>query len=64
MNNFSKNCLPIAFLIYINKVYLPLNYGDDEQTNFVAKVKNLDKSKKKQLKKNFFLNNLGLFLVQ
>ena len=64
MNNFSKNCLPIAFLIDINKVYLPLNYGDDEQTNFVAKVKNLDKSKKKQLKKNFFLNNLGLFLVQ
>ena len=64
MNNFSKNCLPIAFLIDINKVYLPLSYGDDEQTNFVAKVKNLDKSKKKQLKKNFFLNNLGLFLVQ
>ena len=64
MNNFSKNCLPIAFLIDINKVYLPLNYGDDEQTNFVATVKNLDKSKKKQLKKNFFLNNLGLFLVQ
>ena len=64
MNNFSKNCLPIAFLIDINKVYLPLNYGDDEQTNFVAKVKNLDKSKKKQLKKKFFLNNLGLFLVQ
>ena len=50
MNNFSENCLPIAFLIDAHKVYLSLNDGDDEQTNFAAKVKNLDKSKKKYWK--------------
>ena len=44
VNNFSENYLPIAFLIDIHKVYLPLNDGDDEQTNFAAKVKNFDKS--------------------
>ena len=55
MNNFSENCLPIGFLIDIHKVYLSLNDGDDEPTNFAAKVKNLDKSKKKKNWKRIFL---------
>ena len=33
--------------------------GDDEQSNFAAKLKNLDKGKK-YIEKEFFLNNLRL----
>ena len=40
--------------------YSPLKDTDDEQSNFAAKIQNLDKGKK-QLKKSFFKNNLGLF---
>ena len=40
--------------------YSPLKDTDDKQSNFAAKIQNLDKGKK-QLKKSFFLNNLGLF---
>ena len=40
--------------------YLSLEDADDQQSNFAAKLKNLDKGKK-QLKKCFLQNNLGLF---
>ena len=51
--NFSEYSLPIVFLRDIHEGHLSLKYGDDEQSNFVAKRKNLDKGKK-QLKKSFF----------
>ena len=37
-----------------------LNDADDEKGNFPAKIKNLDKGKKKTTEKELFKNNLGL----
>ena len=42
-----------CFLTDINEGYLSLKDADDEQSNFAAKLKNLDKVKK-QLKKSLF----------
>ena len=57
--NFNKYSLPIVFLGDIHEGHLLLKDSNDEESNFAAKIKNLDKGKK-QLKKNFFKNNLGL----
>ena len=46
--------------IYIEE-YLSLEDANDELSNFAAKSKNLDKGKK-TIKKEFFKNNLGLFV--
>ena len=49
------------FLLFrnVHKGHLSLNDADYEQSNFAAKIKNLDKGKKQQLKKKI-LNILGL----
>ena len=48
-----------CFLRDVHEGYLSLEEADDEQSNFAAKLKNLDKGKK-YIEKEFFLNNLGL----
>ena len=53
---FRKDLLERIFLRDIHEGYLTLKDADDEQSNFVAKLKNLDK-KVKIIEKN----NLGLF---
>ena len=55
--NFSEYSLPIDFLRGINEGYFLLKDADD-QSNFAAKLKNLDKGKNNW--KIAFLNNLGL----
>ena len=56
--NFSEYSLPIVFLRDIHKEYLSLEDADDDQSNFAAKLKGLDKLKKrtKQLKNSFFIS--------
>ena len=54
-----KNIFWILFLRNIHEGHLSLNDADDEQSNFAAKLNNLDKGKK-TIKKGFFINNLGL----
>ena len=56
--NSNEYSLPIVFLRDIHEGNLSLEDADDEQRNFSAILKNLDKGKK-QLKNNF-LSNLGL----
>ena len=73
--NFNKYSLPIVFLRDIHEGHLLLKDSDDEESNFAAKMKNLDKDKntkvkeknfffqkksKKTTEKKFFKNNLGL----
>ena len=51
--NFNEYPLPISFLRDIHVRLLSLEDADNEQTNFAAKLKKLDKVKN-QLKKGFF----------
>ena len=51
--NFNEYPLPISFLRDIHVRLLSLKDADNEQTNFAAKLKKLDKVKN-QLKKGFF----------
>ena len=53
------NIIYLLFLRDAHLGYLSLKDADDEQSNFAAKLKNLDKSKE-TIKKNFFKNYLGL----
>ena len=50
--NFSEFSLPIAFLRDMHEVYLSLEDPGDKQSNFAAKLKNIDRDKK-QLKNSF-----------
>ena len=50
--NFSEFSLPIAFLRDMHEGYLSLEDPDDKQSNFAAKLKNIDRDKK-QLKNSF-----------
>ena len=43
--NFSKYSLPIVFLRDIHEGHLSLKDADEKQSNFAAKIKNLDNSK-------------------
>ena len=62
--NFNEYPFSIVFLRDIHEGHLSLEDANDEQSNFAAKIKNLDKGKKTFKKdiKNLktFLNNLGL----
>ena len=51
--NFSEYFFSVVFLRHIHEGYLSLEYVDDVQSNFVAKLKNLDKEKK-NLKNSLF----------
>ena len=51
--NFTEYFLLIVFLRDLNEGYLSLKDADDEQSNFPAKIKNLDKVKK-TIEKEFF----------
>ena len=53
--NFNKYSLPIVFLRDIHEGHLLLKDSDDEESNFTAKMKNLDKDKNTKVKeKSFF----------
>ena len=45
--NFNEYSLHILFLRDIHEGHLSLEYADDEQSNFAAKLKNFEKCKKK-----------------
>ena len=49
-----------CFLRNIREGQSSLNDADDEKGNSAAKIKNLDKGKKKTTEKELFKNNLGL----
>ena len=49
----------MAFLKDIHERYFWIKDADDDQSNFPAELKNLDKGTEK-IEKDFFLNNLGL----
>ena len=51
--NFNKISLSIVFLRNVHEGHLSLEDTDDEQINFAAKLKNLDKGKK-PIGKEFF----------
>ena len=53
VNNFGEYSLSIVFLRDIHEGYLSLEDADDEQCNFAAKLKNLDKGQK-TIEKEFF----------
>ena len=44
--NFNEYSLPIAFQRDIHEGHLSIEDSDDKQSNFAAKLKNLDKGKK------------------
>ena len=47
------NILWLLFLRDLREGHLPLKYSDHEQSNFAAKIKNLEKGKK-EIEKEFF----------
>ena len=52
--NFNEYLLSIVFLRDIHEWHLSFKDGVDEQSNVVAKLKNLDKGKKKKKLKKIF----------
>ena len=59
--NFSKYSLPIFFLRDIDQGHLSLKDADKKQSNFAAKIKNLDNGKNNLIR--VFLNNLVLLFI-
>ena len=51
--NFNEYILPMAFLKDIHERYLWIKDADNDQSNFAAELKNLDKGTEK-IEKNFF----------
>ena len=59
--NSSKYSLPIVFLRDIDQGHLSLKDADKKQSNFAAKIKNLDNGKNNLIR--VFLNNLVLLFI-
>ena len=59
--NFSRYSLPIVFLRDIDQGHLSLKDADKKQSNFAAKIKNLDNGKNNWIR--VFLNNLVLLFI-
>ena len=61
--NFSEYVMPIVFLRDIDEWHLSLKDDDDQQSNFAAKIKNLDNGKK-TAKNSFFKITQDYYLAQ